>query len=111
LRDRADDAEHDPVPGVEEVRLRQGIDVVGAGGDELGIDAYRVADALGLDERGGLRGGVVAVHPEDDDVPGAGLVEAGDQRRLPLARGAPGGEEVHDQRLARVLAQRDGARA
>src|SRR5205823_2802204 len=49
----------------------------------------------------GVAGDVVRVDPEDDEpLAPVRLPASLELRRLPLARGAPGGPEVHDHRLA-----------
>jgi hypothetical protein len=95
------------VPGVEEEGLRQGCHPVGRGRDDLGIEAHRVADAFLVSERHGAAEDVVLVQSHDRHLGVLGAVEPGQQRGFLLAGLAPGGEEVHDERFAGVVAERD----
>jgi signal transduction histidine kinase len=97
---------HYLVPGIQEERLRQCDDAIRTGRAHVRVERERVSDPLGAGELQGARRGVVLIEAEQDDVAMLG-VPAGQQRGLLLARLAPGGPEVHDYRLARVLAQRD----
>ncbi len=97
---------HYLMPGVQEERLRQRVDAIRAGRAHVRVERERVGDPLRAGEVQRAHRGVVLVEAKQDDgaMPG---VPAGQQRGLLLARLAPGGPEVHDDRPARVLAQRD----
>jgi signal transduction histidine kinase len=94
------------VPGIQEERLRQRVDAIRTGRAHVRVERERVGDPLCAGELQRARGDVVLIEAEQDDVAMLS-VPAGQQRGLLLARLAPGGPEVHDDRLARVLAQRD----
>ncbi len=73
----------------------------------IGRGHHRVVHARLADERLGLGGGIGAVDAQDGDPAVRRLVVLRDQRGLPLARGAPGGEEVEDQGVAGVARERE----
>src|SRR4051794_19359516 len=95
------------MPGVEEERLRQRVDAVGGRGGARRVPAHGVADALGPGERGRVTDDVVLVQADQRHLALFRAVELRQQRGLLLARLAPGREEVDDQRLAAVSAERD----
>jgi signal transduction histidine kinase len=97
---------HYLMPGVQEERLRQRVDAIRTGRAHVRVERERVGDPLCVGELQRAHPGVVLIEAEQDDAAMAG-VPAGQQRGLLLARLAPGGPEVHDDRLARVLGQRD----
>ena len=64
------------------------------------VHGYRVGHAAAVNEGQRGRAPVVDVDADHRDAAAAGAVEPGDQRRLLLARRAPGREEVDDERAA-----------
>ena len=74
---------------------------------EVRVPSHRIADAVGAGERRRVADGVVLVQSDQRHLALLGAVELGQQRGLGLARIAPGREEVDDERLAPVLAERD----
>jgi signal transduction histidine kinase len=97
---------HYLMPGVQEERLRQRVYAIRASRAHVRVERERVGDPLCAGELQPAHRGVVLVEAEQDDAAMVS-VPAGQQRGLLLARLAPGGPEVHDDRLARVLAQGD----
>ena len=107
LGDRPVDALHDAVVGVQEEGRGQSRQIVGDDVLPIGAGRWRPGRSrpvlranASADEAESLTSmPMTATRP-------CGSVEPGDQRRLPLAGRAPGGEEVHDERAGQ-RAERD----